>query len=45
MFTSIPKSIRDKLGEQGAESLAKMLTEFESYLGESIINQSGCRSQ
>jgi hypothetical protein len=43
MFTSIPKSIRDKLGDQAAESLAKMLTEFENYLGESIINQSDYR--
>ena len=43
MFTSIPKPIRDKLGDQGAESLAKMLTEFENYLGESIINQSDYR--
>ncbi len=43
MFTSIPKALRDKLGEQAAESLAQMLTEYGNHLEGSIINQSEYR--
>src|SRR6056297_2111246 len=43
MFTSIPKDLRDTLGEKAAESLAKMLSDYGNYVEGSIINQSEYR--